>query len=150
MALYTASATSATPNNIDIAYAGLWNLSTTAVLRVREIGVSLDPGAPVASVALKLLSARGTQTATVLGTPIDPNDVAGANGTLDSAYSVQPTVTGRYLRRMMTISSPGAGGFWQWWSGPGLRVGPLAGLAAVSAIAQTASGFEIYIIWEGG
>jgi hypothetical protein len=81
-------------SGVNTAGTTMWNLwSTGNTLWVQSIIVSM----PVASTTIPDLyvvrsTARGTQTTTQAGQPMDPSDTSTVNGTLDSAWSVNPTV----------------------------------------------------------
>lgn len=72
----------------------MWNLwSTGATLWVQTVIISM----PVATTTIPDLyvtrsTARGTQTTTAAGNPLDPSDSSTVTGTLDSAWSANPTV----------------------------------------------------------
>lgn len=147
MAIYEAGVlTVATAATADNAYAALWNTGSVVRLRIRELGIT-STSATASKVALKRISARGTQTATQAGAPIDAGDPA-AQGTLDFTYSVQPTVSGNYFRRAHLAATIGVGLVWSWWGGPGLTVAVSAGIALVTPTALIGQPVELYVVWE--
>ncbi len=81
-------------SGVNTAATPMWNLwSTGATLWVKTIIVSM----PVASTTIPDLyvvrsTGRGTQTTTQAGLPNDPSDTSTVTGTLDSAWSANPTV----------------------------------------------------------
>lgn len=79
---------------VNTAATTMWNIWTTgSTLWIQTIIVSM----PVASTTIPDLyivrsTARGTQTTTQAGQPMDPSDTSTVTGTLDSAWSTPPTV----------------------------------------------------------
>lgn len=147
MALYEAGGlTTAPAATADKMYCSLWNTAATDRLRIREIGFT-NTAATASKIAIKRITARGTNTTTLAGTPIDNNDAAAA-GTLDLTYSADPTVTGNYLRRAHLANVIGAGLLWTWWNGPGLVVPVSVGVAFVVPTAVAGAALECWIVWE--
>lgn len=113
MARYSAGFSRAGINTANSPVANLMNTSTTDRLYVVEIGVGVAV-APTTAPAFYLsrATARGTQTATLVGQAHDPADGA-SNGTLDTTWSVNPTFsTSAYLR--LGGLAVTAGGFLVW------------------------------------
>lgn len=82
-------------NTADQVYANLTvATATSARPRIKEIGVNISV-APTTAPLFYIVrtTARGTQTATLAGLPLDPADPA-CIGTLDTTWSAQPTKAG--------------------------------------------------------
>lgn len=147
MAFYEAGVlTTAPAATIDKMYCMLWNTGTTTRLRLREVGF-VNTAATNSKVGIKRTTVRGTNTATLLGTPIDNNDPA-ASGTVDYTYSADPTVAGNYIRRGAIANVIGAGMQWSWWNGPGLVIPVSVGLAFVVPTAAAGGAQEAWLVWE--
>jgi hypothetical protein len=142
---FTTNAPAAAQNN---AFSVLWNTGAEPIY-LWEIGQCSDSGGTLPKFALTRISARGTQTATTAGTPWNPSEPAAA-GTVDSAWSVQPTVSGTYRRRAHQLGQQSSGLFWLWWATEkGLVVPPSAGVGIVLATAAAAGPAQsTYYIWS--
>ena len=140
-------ATTAPTATADKMYCQLWNTASSERLKLRELGFT-NTVATACKIALKRTTARGTNTTTVAGTPIDSADGA-ATGTLDLTYSGDPTVSGNYLRRAHLAAVIGAGISWAWWNGGGLVI-PTGnnGLAVVVPTAVAGQVLEAWAVWE--
>lgn len=129
------------------AFTVLWNTSATETLTLLELGMVSVSGGTLPKFALTRISARGTQTATSAGEPWDAAEPAAA-GTVDSAWSAQPTVTGNYLRRAHMLGQQSSGLFWLWWGqDEGLVVAPSAGIGVVLATAIVGPTQETHYVW---
>jgi hypothetical protein len=131
-------------------YAVLWCPASVNGLRVKEIGM-MNTAATGGKVALTRASARGTQTSTQVGQAVmSLDDTAAANGTVDFAWSVDPTVGTNYLRRGHYAAAVGVGIVWQWWSAPtgGLYVPAGAGIALVVPTAVVGVAQEAWFVWD--
>lgn len=145
MAIYEAGVLTAAPAaTIDTAYCAVWNPSG-ARLRLLEAGFC-NTAATASKIATKRITARGTQTATLVASPMDVNDAATV-GTVDFTYSAQPTVTGGYMRRGHIANVIGASLLWSWWNSP-LLIATGAGLAFVVPTAVAGSALEAWFVWE--
>src|SRR6266542_99274 len=144
MGFHEAGALSAAPAaTADTAYCSIWNASG-GVIRVREIGV-YNTAATAGKLAIKRITARGTQTGTIAFEKLDPGDVA-VTVNLDFAYSAQPTVSGGYIRRSHVAAAIGSGFVWTWWADAGLSVENGAGIAIVVPTAVAGPACEIYAV----
>ena len=144
MGFHEAGALSTAPAaTADTAYFGIWNGSGGAI-RVREIGV-YNTAATAGKLAIKRITARGTQTGTIAFEKLDAGDVA-VTVNLDFTYSAQPTVSGGYIRRSHIAAAVGAGFVWTWWAGMGLRVENGAGIAIVVPTAVAGPACEVYAV----
>ena len=149
---YVAGFSRAGINSANSPVVNLNNTASTARLYVVEVGVGIAV-APTTAPAFYLTraTARGTQTATLAGQPLDPNEVA-STGTLDSTWSVNPTFsTSNFLHRGSLATT--AGGFlvWTFYDSP-LIVNATSGLgltlANANASGATTGTFAGYVVWE--
>lgn len=131
----------------------MWNLwSGGATLYLQTLIVSI-PVAPTTLPDLYVVrsSARGTQTTTQLGNMLDPNDNA-ATGTLDSAWSGNPTVgaIGTSMVRMPLALAAGASFYWTSDQLNALWCRSGSGLAIVNGAASgaTLGTFVLTAIWR--
>jgi hypothetical protein len=138
--------TTAPAATIDVPYAGLWNLTGGNRILVREIGLC-STAATTSRVGIKRTTARGTQTTTLLGSPLDTNDNQTVTGTVDSVYSANPTLTGNYLRRGLLANVVGASLLWSWWNSP-LVIAQGAGIQLCNLVATAAGALEAWFVWE--
>jgi hypothetical protein len=145
--LYEAGVLSQAPTNADGAFIALWNTSGSARIFLREFGIVAAASSNTAQYICKRLTARGTQTSTLAGTPVDNADAA-AKGTLDFAWSVQPTVGTVLLHPSMALANAGMGQFFQWWSGSGLVIPAGAGVAVVAVLTASNGVQECHATWE--
>lgn len=148
MPFHEAGVLSAAPAaTADTAYIQLWVPTGAQRTRVREIG-GTNTAATASKLAIKRTTARGTQTATQVVSQADPSDTP-STATVDSAFSVQPTVSGSYMRRAHVAATIGAGFVWTWWSHPtGLMIAANAGIAVVVPTAVAGTAFEIWVVVE--
>ena len=125
---------------------------TSERIYVRQIAVGVAVAPTTApSFYLSRSTARGTQTATLAGQPLDPADVASTT-TLDTTWSVAPTFsTSNFIVRGGLAVT--AGGWWVW----DFRDSPLiipatsgAGitLANANASGATTGTFAGYFMWD--
>lgn len=100
----------------------------TTELRIQNLWV-LFTGSGLAGgeqIALYRTSANGTATTAVAGQATDPSDAA-ALGRVDTAWSVNPTITGQPMRRRQVGPNTGDWLVWHWEAdGSGLVV-PVSG-----------------------
>lgn len=126
---------------------------TASRLRIREIiwTVTTAPSnAP--QLVIARATAIGTSSTTVAGTPTDPADAA-ASGTLDSAWSANPTftTTGPFLS---AVTLPVTAGSVFYWSSPeplsDLVVPTSSGIvfACANASGTTVGAHSLQIAWE--
>ena len=114
MPRYGAGITGSGINTADRAYFALINPNSPGVLaKIVEIVVGIAV-APTTAPALYLArcTARGTQTATLIGQALDPSASA-ANETLDSCSATQPTFTAANKIGVGALQVT-AGGVWVW------------------------------------
>jgi len=148
-ALYEIGVSTASPSVLDNAYVALWNTAGSRRIVVREIGLTHHVAGNATNLSLARISARGTATTSTSGERQDPGDVGGTTfGQVDTAWSVQPTKSGNYLRRYNGRAAIAGSVFWQWWVGPGLIVPAGAGVAVLLAVAIASNLHEAYVIWE--
>jgi hypothetical protein len=146
VAIYEAGVITQAPTaTADKPYCGLWNTTGGSRLRLLELGMC-NTAATTSKVAIKRTTARGTQTGTLLGTPLDSNDAA-TLGTVDFTYSADPTVTGNYFRRGHIANVIGASLLWSWWNSP-LVIAPALGIALVVPTAAAGAALEVWFVWE--
>ena len=99
-------------SGVNTATTTMWNLWTTGnTMWVQTLIVSM-PVAPTTIPDLYVVrsTGRGTQTTTQAGQPMDPSDGSTVTGTLDSAWSANPTVgaVGTAIARLPLALSAGA------------------------------------------
>jgi hypothetical protein len=146
------SATSS-KSGVNTAATTMWNLwSTGATVYLQSLIISM----PVATTTIPDLyvvrsSARGTQSTTQLGGMFDPNDNA-ATGTLDSAWSNNPTVgaaTAALVRLPLALAS-GATFYWTSDQLNAMWMRSGSGLAIVNGNASgtTTGTFVLTAIWR--
>lgn len=149
---YVAGFSRAGINTANSPVANLTNTGTTDRLYVLEVAVGIAV-APTTAPAFYLsrATARGTQTATLAGQPLDPAEVA-AVGTLDTTWSVNPTFsTTNFLTRGSLAVT--AGGFlvWTFYDNPLVVAATAASgltLANANASGATTGTFAGYFKWE--
>lgn len=152
MSVYAAAFSRAGINTADSIYANLWNTGTPR-MKVLEVAVGIAV-APTTAPILYLVrtTARGTQTATLAGLPLDPADAAAA-GTVDSTWSVNPTKAGAITASGIVAGGLAvtAGGYlvWQFYDEP-LVLASGAGLciANVNASGATTGTFTGHFKWR--
>lgn len=139
---------------INAANSAMWQLKTTTATRARvfEIGISIAV-APTTAPSWKLAraTALGTSSATVTAEEEDPGGPA-AITVLDTAWSVQPTVSATNMRLYATPITAGSGIVWTWPDHRPLIIPNAAasGLVIVNTIATgtTPGSFNIYCVFE--
>ena len=152
MARYATGFSVAGVNTANTQAVTLENTATSQRLRVMQIAIGIAV-APTTAPAFYLarVTARGTQTTSLVGFPFDVNEPASI-GAVDTAWSVAPTFVAASKLVMGGLSTT-AGGWWIW----DFRDSPLiipnlttAGLAIVNANASgaTTGTFTGHIIWE--
>lgn len=132
----------------------MWQLratGTTTRVRLLEIGLGVK-GAPTTAPAFQLVrtTAVGTSSTTTAGTPYDQNDSA-AVGTLDSAWSANPTLGTGVLRESVMATTAGGQTFWTFYDQAiELPISTTGGLAIVNTVATgtTVGTFVCYMVWE--
>jgi hypothetical protein len=152
---YQAGWSHAGVNTADTIYANLNNTASTARLRIKEIGVNISV-APTTAPLFYLVrtTARGTQTTTLAGLPLDPSDPT-PTGTLDSAWSVAATKAGTIATASLAAGGLAvtAGGMliWTFYEFPlTVTTGAGNGLALVNSLASgaTTGTFNGYVKWD--
>jgi hypothetical protein len=142
-------------NTADQIYANLNNTATSERLRILEIGVNISV-APTTAPLFYLVrtSARGTQSTTLAGLPLDAADPA-STGTVDSVWSVQPTKAGTVSTAGLTVGGLAvtAGGMliWTFYDAPLIVAATTGtGLALANSLASgaTTGTFNGYFKWE--
>ena len=132
----------------------MWQLRPTTAaqrLKVLEIGIGIAVAPSTApSFQLVRTTAVGTSTTTAAGQPYDPADAA-AIGTLDSAWSANPTSSGTVMRQSGLAVTAGGQLFWTFYDVPLiLAASTTAGLAIVNANASgaTTGTMTCYCVWQ--
>lgn len=124
MAKYDAAANSPAA----AASAGLANLWTPAARSARITSIEVVCTAATATdIGLQRSTARGTNSATQVGAAIDPL-VAASTVQYDSAWTVQPTMSGVNMKRVL-LNAAGQGMVWRWDDMDALIVAAAAGMA---------------------
>jgi hypothetical protein len=149
---YAAGFSRAGINTANSPVVNLNNTATSSRLYILEVGVGVATAPTTApSFYLSRATARGTQTATLTGQPLDPAEVA-AIGTLDSTWSANPTfsTTNFITRGGLAVT---AGGFmvWTFYDHPLIvpaTVGAGVTLANANASGATLGLFTGYFKWE--
>jgi hypothetical protein len=151
MARYGAGASRAGINTANSAYFNL-NGSTSERLLVRQVIVNIV-SAPTNAPAFYLAraTARGTQSTTLAGQPLDAADAA-AFGALDSAWSVNPTFSTTNLIATGGLAVTAGGAFiWTFYDVP-LVIPATAGaglvLANSVAVGTVTGTFAASFIWD--
>ena len=152
MGTYVGGFSRAGINTANSPVANLNQTGTSARLHIVEIGVGVAVAPTTAPMFyLTRATARGTQTATLAGLPVDAADPA-AGGTVDTTWSANPTFsTTNYL--VMGGLAVTAGGFlvWTFYDDP-LVVIATAGngitIANVNASGATLGTFAGYFKWH--
>lgn len=155
MGTYMAGWSHAGVNTADQVYANLVNTASTARLRVKEIGVNISVASTTAPLFYVVrTTARGTQTTTLAGLPLDPADPT-PTGTVDSVWSVQPTKAGTISTAALAAGGMAttAGGMlvWTFYDFPlTVTTGAGNGIAIVSSLASgaTTGTFNGYFKWD--
>jgi hypothetical protein len=127
----------------------MWQLrAPTNRLWVYEIGISTST-APTTGPSWQLIrpSATGTNSATTAAEKEDPGG-ATLTGTLDTTWSVAPTIGTNFMRRYATSNGIGAGIVWTWTTP--LAIPAAGGLVIYNGTANgtTAGFFNIYVVWS--
>ena len=148
MGTYVAGFSRAGINTANSPVAALINTATTTRIRVFEIGVGVAVAPTTAPrFYLSRVTARGTQTTTLVSQALDGGDPAAA-GTLDSVWSVNPTFSTSAYLTMGGLATT-AGGFlvWQFYDDPLMipaTVGAGICIANVNASGATTGTFAGY------
>ncbi|MBI4941862.1 MAG: hypothetical protein HY830_14050 [Actinobacteria bacterium] len=150
MGRYSASNSKA---GVNAANTIMWQLrgGTSERLKILEIGLGVKT-APTTAPAFQLIrtTAVGTSSTTAAGNPYDAGDPT-ALGTLDSAWSVNPTLgTGAFRETTMTTTAGGQT-FWTFYDEPLIvPASATAGLAIVNTVATgaTLGTFVSYVVWD--
>jgi len=131
----------------------MWQLrgGTSQRLKVLEIGLGVK-GAPTTAPGFQLVrtTAIGTSSTTALGDAYDPADAA-AIGTLDSAWSVVPTLATPTLRETVMAVTAGGQTFWSFYDEPlVVPASATVGLAIVNTVATgtTLGTFVTHVVWD--
>jgi hypothetical protein len=132
----------------------MWQLRPTTTaqrMKVLEIGIGVA-SAPTTAPSFQLArsTAIGTSTTTAAGQPYDQADTA-ALGTLDSAWSVNPTSAGVTLRQSGLAVTAGGQLFWTFYDVPLVMFADTTdGLLIINANASgaTLGTFTCYMVWQ--
>jgi hypothetical protein len=146
VATYEAGTVGAAAATTDNAIIVLWNGGSDR-LRLREVGITNTGSTNAEKAALALVSARGTQTGTLAGSPLDTNDPAAA-GTVDFSWSVQPTVGAKLRRTHGIINAMSSVIFNFWGKKRGIWIPASAGIAMVNQLTSAADAWECWVVWD--
>lgn len=132
----------------------MWQLRPTTAaqrLKVLEIGIGIA-SAPTTAPSFQLARSTvvGTSSTTAAGQPYDPADAA-AIGTLDSAWSVNPTSSGVVLRQSGLAVTAGGQLFWTFYDSPLVMAADTTdGLIVINANASgaTVGTMTCYMVWQ--
>jgi hypothetical protein len=151
MSRYQASSSKA---GVNTAGTIMWQLRPTSAaqrMKVLEIGIGVAVAPTTApSFQLARSSAVGTSTTTAAGQPYDQADTA-AIGTLDSAWSVNPTSAGVTLRQSGLAVTAGGQLFWGFYDVPLVMFADITdGLLIINANASgaTLGTMTCYMVWQ--
>lgn len=151
MSRYQASSSKA---GVNTAGTIMWQLRPTSAsqrMKVLEIGIGVSVAPTTApSFQLARSTAVGTSTTTAAGQPYDQADTASI-GTLDSAWSVNPTSTGVTLRQSGLAVTAGGQLFWAFYDLPLVMFADTTdGLLIVNANASgaTLGTMTCYMVWQ--
>jgi hypothetical protein len=146
VATYEAGTVGAAAGTTNNAITLLWNGGSDR-LRLREVGIINVGSTNAEKAGLATITARGTNTGTLAGSPLDTNDAA-ATGTVDFSWSVQPTV-GSMLRRTHGIVNAMTSVIFSFWGMKrGVWVPAGAGIAMVNQLTSAQDAWECWWIWE--
>lgn len=151
MPRYSAAASSGF-KAVNTAYFQLRNTSTAQRMYVVEIAVNISAavtGAP-STIYLSRASANGTSSTTAAGIAHDPGETT-AVGTLDSAWSVQPTFsTTAWIRAGGLATTAGGQLIWTFYDSPLIITNSTSagGLVIACSTAQTAGTLAAYYSWD--
>jgi hypothetical protein len=146
VATYEAGTVGAAAANTNDAITVLWNTGSDR-LRLREVGIVNVGSTNAEKAALATVTARGTNTGTLLGSALDSNDPAAA-GTVDFSWSAQPTV-GQILRRTHGIVNAMTSVIFSFWGKKrGIWVASGAGVAMVNQLTSAQDAWETWWVWE--
>jgi hypothetical protein len=130
-----------------------WQLRTGASNRARifEVGISIG-SAPTTAPVFQLSRATaslGTASTSQVGLPLDGADASGVS-TLESAWSVAPTINTSYHRSLGLPVTAGGGFIWTWPESSPLVLGVSNALQITNANASgaTTGTFYAYVVWE--
>jgi hypothetical protein len=147
VATYESAVTGVAAGTANEAICSVW-VTGSKQIRLREIGYINVGSTNAEKVALVRISARGTQASTQAGTPLDINDAASA-ATMDGSWSVQPTVSGNYLRRTAGIINSGSAVIFSFWGQKrGIWIAAGAGVALVNPVAVASDASECWAVWQ--
>lgn len=126
------------------AFSTLW---TPTARSARVLGVEcLLTAATASDIALVRITARGTQSTTVVGQALD--SLSGASTVQnDQAWSVQPTFSSSVIKRQL-LNVQGSGFIWVWDDTDPLVVGAAAGLALRNLGAGAAGVCSVNWLWD--
>jgi hypothetical protein len=146
VALYESAVTGVATTTANEAICSVWNPGPQRII-LREIGYINLGSTNAEAVALTRISARGTQASTKAGSPLDTNDPASV-ATMDGSWTVQPTLTGSYLRRTQGIVNAASSVIFDWWDRRGLWIPSGAGIAMVDHTGTASDASECWAIWQ--
>ena len=151
MSRYSAGATRTIQNAANGPDFQIRPTGTTQRLYVVEIGLNVGTTAlgTAASLYLSRSTATGTITTTLAGQPHDPADAA-AIGTVDSAFSVNPTFsTTNFIRKGGLPTAIGSTLIWTFYDKPLVVTNATTAGLVIANVAAVASGvIECYFTWE--
>lgn len=129
------------------ANAALSTLWTPAARSARVLGIEvLLTAATATDIALKRITARGTQTTTVVGQALD--SLSGASTVQnDQVWSVQPTFATGIIKRQL-VNVQGSGFVWVWDDTDPLVIGAAAGLSLQNVGAGAGGVCSVNWLWD--
>jgi len=139
---------------VNAANTPMWQLrgGTTKRLRLLEIGLGVKT-APTTAPAFQLVrsTAIGTNSGTGAGQAYDSAGAPAAVGTLDNAWSVNPTLAANAFRETTMTTTAGGQTFWTFYDDPlWIPASATVGLVIVNTVATgaTLGTFVAYCVWD--
>jgi hypothetical protein len=146
VATYEAGTVGAAAGTTDNAITVLWN-GGSGRIRLREVGIINVGSTNAEKAGLALVSARGTQTGTLAGSPLDTTDPAAA-GTVDFSWSVQPTVGAKLRRTHGIVNAMTSVIFSFWGQKRGIWIAAGVGIGMVNQLTSAQDAWECWWVWD--